>query len=60
MADSPAKKTAPRKPPAQPATEAEPLPDHKEDLVAVAISRGIPSYEAWAMTVPELTDTLKG
>lgn len=37
----------------------EPLPSHKDELVAVAIDRGIPSYEAWAMTVPELTKRLE-
>lgn len=26
----------------------------KPDLVAWAISRGVPSYEAWAMTIPQL------
>lgn len=37
----------------------EPLPSHKDDLVALAIDRGIPSYEAWAMTIPELTEKLE-
>lgn len=36
------------------------LPTLKEDLVALAISRGIASYTAWAMTVPELTEKLGG
>jgi hypothetical protein len=27
---------------------------HKPDWVAWAIDRGVPSYEAWAMTLPEL------
>lgn len=36
------------------------LPTHKDDLAALAIERGTPSYVAWAMTVPELTDKLKG
>jgi hypothetical protein len=50
-------KKPPRKyvPPAKPA----PLPTHKDDLVALAIARGVPSYEAWDKTVPELTDLLK-
>jgi hypothetical protein len=43
------------KPPAK-----EPLPTHKDDLAWLAIERhGIPSYEAWAMTVPELTEKLE-
>ena len=41
------------------APEEEPLPTHKPDLVVLAIDRGVPSYEAWAMTVPELTAKLK-
>lgn len=41
------------------ADEPEPLPGHKDELVAVAIDRGIPSYEAWGMTVPELTKRLE-
>lgn len=40
-------------------SEPEPLPTHKPDLVALAIDRGVPSYEAWAMTVPDLTAKLK-
>lgn len=36
-----------------------PLPAHKDDLVALAIDRGIPSYEAWNLTVPELTKRLE-
>lgn len=51
-AKAPAKKAAPK------AAEKPQLPDHKDDLVALAISRGIPSYEAWALTVPELTEKL--
>lgn len=31
----------------------------KDELVAQAIDRGVPSYEAWAMTVPELTKKLE-
>jgi hypothetical protein len=32
-----------------------PAPDaHKANWAAWAISRGVPSYHAWAMTVPEL------
>lgn len=34
------------------------LPALKEDLVDLAIKRGIPSYEAWALTVPQLTEKL--
>jgi hypothetical protein len=34
-------------------------PVHKDDLVAAAIERGVPSYEAWAMTVPELKKKLE-
>lgn len=45
--------------PAEPEPEREPLPAHKDDLVALAIERGIPSYEAWDMTVPELTKKLE-
>jgi hypothetical protein len=41
------------------AAEAEPLPAHKDDLVALAIERGIPSYEAWDMTVPQLKKRLE-
>lgn len=37
----------------------EPLPAHKADLVALAIERKVPSYEAWAMTVEQLTEKLK-
>lgn len=29
-------------------------PPTKDELVAQAIDRGVPSYEAWAMTVDEL------
>jgi hypothetical protein len=43
-------KAAPQKPP---------LPDTKQELVELAITRGIPSYEAWDMTVPELTKKLE-
>ena len=39
--------------------ERAPLPGHKDDLVALASDRGIPSYEAWDMTVPELTKKLE-
>lgn len=46
-------------PTAEPAPEPERLPAHKPDLVALAIDRGVPSYEAWAMTVPELTTKLE-
>lgn len=31
-----------------------PKPPTKDELVAKAIDQGIPSYEAWAMTVDEL------
>lgn len=49
-------KPRPRKfTPAQPA----PLPTTKPELAALAIDRGIPSYEAWAMTVPELKKKLE-
>lgn len=41
------------------APEEEALPTHKDELVALAIERKVPSYEAWAMTVPELTAKLK-
>lgn len=34
------------------------LPDHKDDLAAMAIRYGVPSYEAWAMTVDDLRDHL--
>lgn len=43
--------------PEQPAEE--PLPAHKDDLAALAIERGVPSYVAWAMTVPELKKKLE-
>lgn len=60
----PAKKTPAKKPAANPAAafqpQPDPLPTHKDDLAALAIAHGIPSYEAWAMTVPELTDKLEG
>jgi hypothetical protein len=49
----------PEQPPV-PEDEAEPLPTHKDDLAALAIERGVPSYEAWAMTVPELKKMLEG
>lgn len=39
---------------------AEDKPVHKDDLVAEAIDRGAKSYEAWAMTVPELKKLLEG
>jgi hypothetical protein len=42
----------------QPTTVSE-LPTHKADLVALAIDHGVPSYQAWAMTVPELTKRLE-
>jgi hypothetical protein len=51
---APAKKAAPAAP-----SKAD-LPAHKDDLVALAITRGVPSYEAWALTVPELTEKLGG
>ena len=65
--NAPAQKAAPRKPaeaapPAKPKAEpAKPkvdLPDHKDDLAALAITHGVPSYEAWAMTVDDLRDLL--
>jgi hypothetical protein len=34
--------------------KSEKKPPTKDELVAVAIERGVPSYEAWAMTVDEL------
>jgi hypothetical protein len=34
--------------------EKKPKPPTKDELVATAIERGVPSYEAWAMTVDEL------
>lgn len=40
----------------KPADDKPPL---KADLVAEAIDRGIPSYEAWAMTVDELKKKLE-
>ena len=51
-----------KKPPAkkQAAPKAEPLPDLKPDLVALAIGRGVPSYEAWDMTVEDLKKKLGG
>lgn len=50
----------PDQPPVVPVEdEAEPLPAHKDDLVALAIERGIASYKAWDMTVPELRKTLE-
>jgi hypothetical protein len=39
--------------------EEESLPTHKDDLVALAIDRGIPSYVAWNLTVPELKKKLE-
>jgi hypothetical protein len=39
--------------------EPEPLPTHKPDLVALAIEHGVPSYEAWDMTVKQLTKRLE-
>lgn len=39
--------------------EPDTLPTAKADLVALAIDQGIPSYDAWDMTVPALTKTLK-
>lgn len=35
------------------------LPSTKPDLVALAIDNGTPSYEAWAMTVDDLTKLLE-
>jgi hypothetical protein len=58
VADTPAKKAAPKKA-TRPAAAKPDLPDHKDDLAALAITRGVPSYEAWAMTVPELTKMLE-
>ena len=44
----------------KPQPRKEPLPKHKADLAWLAIERhGIPSYEAWAMTVEELTEKLE-
>lgn len=40
--------------PDQPATER----PKKDDLAARAIDLGVPSYEAWDMTVPDLTKFL--
>lgn len=39
--------------------ESDDLPSTKPDLVALAIDNGTPSYEAWDMTVDELTKLLK-
>ncbi len=39
--------------------EGQHLPSTKPDLVALAIDNGTPSYEAWEMTVDELTKLLK-
>lgn len=44
---------------AAPEPAVDPLPAHKPDLVALAIDRGVPSYEAWDLTVPELTKRLE-
>lgn len=42
------------------APEQEPTePPEQSDLVAQAIARGIPSYEAWAMTIPDLMTRLE-
>jgi hypothetical protein len=41
-----------------PADSPEEKPLHKDDLVALAIEAGVPSYEAWAMTVPDLRKKL--
>lgn len=38
---------------------AEPLPTTKQGLVELAIARGIPSYVAWNLTVPELKKKLE-
>jgi hypothetical protein len=54
VADEPVQPEAPEE------EQGEPLPTHKDDLVALAIERNVPSYKAWAMTVPELTKLLKG
>lgn len=54
MAEEPAQSAQPDEP-----DEAESLPTHKDDLVALAIERGKPSYEAWAMTVPDLKKWLE-
>jgi hypothetical protein len=45
--------------PASPDQADEEKPLHKDDLVALAIDRGKPSYEAWAMTVPDLKKWLE-
>lgn len=58
--NAPARERGPVAGPATPPVkEPEPLPEHKQPLVELAISRGIPSYEAYAMTVPELTEKLE-
>lgn len=43
-----------------PVAEPESLPTLKVDLVGLAIERRIPSYKAWAMTVDELKEALRG
>lgn len=46
--------------PADEVTEpVDPLPTHKDELVALAIARGVPSYEAWDLTVAELKKKLE-
>lgn len=45
--------------PADEAPERDPLPTHKDELVALAIARGVPSYEAWDLTVAELKKKLE-
>ncbi|PSK95773.1 hypothetical protein CLV30_12825 [Haloactinopolyspora alba] len=57
MATKPAQKPAAKPAAAKPAAPA--LPDTRPELVALAIRRGVPSYEAWAMTVDQLKTKLE-
>lgn len=43
----------------KPAAEAAQADQDKSELVAAAIARGIPSYEAWALTPDELAQRLE-
>lgn len=51
--------TRPAAKPAKKAAAKPPLPTDHSELVAIAVRRGIPSYKAWAMSVPELTKSLE-
>jgi hypothetical protein len=57
----PARNIAPAFRKAAPARAAEKpaLPEHKPDLAALAISRGVPSYVAWNTTVDDLKKMLE-